>query len=461
MVSNIKTVFYKEMIEASRIDPKYFFLEDKINKYRNNKNFSLVELGDKNLVKNITDGEHAGQIFIEEGVLFIKNSSVKDYDISILDGFYISEEKHQKLKRSALKSEDILFTTIGHLGSSTIVPENFGEANINQNLVKIEIDKDFLDPYYLASFLNSSFIKEQINCLFTGNIHSILTYPKIKKLSIIKPSNLIQKRIREKYRKAIDFEKKANEIILEAKDEFRRYLNLDLERIKSKNFYSIRISELKNNILIPNLYSPESSLIKEDISKKWKTEKLGGEGGLSIVKNGDEVGSDNYNLYLEKQNADIPFVRTSDIYNFQVDLSPDYYIPQEISTILNQELKDGDILFTKDGHIGKVAFVTKEDKFIAASGLAIIRASKINPYYLFLTLISQEVGQLQANQNTVVASTLPHLREDKIEDFDIPLLPKDKINKLSSKIEKAFEFKDKKKELISSIKEEIENIINF
>ena len=51
----------------------------------------------------ITDGEHAGQKFVNDGVRFIKNSAVRDFSINLLDKFKISESKHKFLKRSALK----------------------------------------------------------------------------------------------------------------------------------------------------------------------------------------------------------------------------------------------------------------------------------------------------------------------------------------------------------------------
>ena len=38
---------------------------------------------------------------------------------------------------------------------------------------------------------------------------------------------------------------------------------------------------------------------------------------------GEEVGCVNYNEYIDKNNGDIPFIRTSDIINYQVDLFPD------------------------------------------------------------------------------------------------------------------------------------------
>ena len=200
MASNFKSVQFSDVSISGRFDAKYFFIKDKIRVYASNKKIALISLGEKGLIRKITDGEHSGQIFYEEGITFIKNSSVKDFDISQYDGFYISEEKHKALSKSALKDEDVLFTTIGHLGSAAIVPEGFGEANINQNLVKMEINKDMMSPYYLAAFLNSSFVRSQIDSLLTGNIQSILTYPKIKEVKVKNTKKSFQLEIENLYK---------------------------------------------------------------------------------------------------------------------------------------------------------------------------------------------------------------------------------------------------------------------
>ena len=39
----------------------------------------IIDFG--TIIDKITDGEHAGQTFVKEGVLFLKNSSIKDFDI--------------------------------------------------------------------------------------------------------------------------------------------------------------------------------------------------------------------------------------------------------------------------------------------------------------------------------------------------------------------------------------------
>lgn len=452
-----KTTHYSKLIEAERFDAKYFFLEDKLKNIPSD--MEVVDLGDERLLTNITDGEHAGQVFVDEGILFIKNSSIKSFDISMFDGFYISEEKHSKLQRSALHSEDILFTTIGHIGSSAIVPLGFEEANINQNLVKMEIDKDFLDPYYLTAYLNSNLVKEQINCLFTSNTHKIMTYPKIKQLKIIVPSRKFQNKIAEYYKEAISCEIKSNELINDAKLKFRKYLGIDFDSIPEKKHYTSTFSHImKNDLWTPKFSYFKYKSISEAIENKWDYITLKPEDGAVEMFTGTEVGRDNYNNYLDKKIGDYPFIRTSDVYNYQIDLQPDFFVEKLLGDEISQDIRPNDIVFTKDGKIGCVGMITEHDKAIIASGLIIIRAIDINPYYLFLNLITEEVGQYQAIQRTVYASTIPHLRKPRIEEFKIPIIGDNEILELSSMVEEAFKLKNKKKVLIDNIDSEMDKL---
>ena len=67
------------------------------------------------------------------------------------------------------------------------------------------------------------------------------------------------------------------------------------------------------------------------------------------------------------------------------------------------------------------------------------------PYYLFVALSIEQVGLYQAKQRTVIASTLPHLRIDRISDFIIPLLDNEK--EISNLAEEGFILKEKSKSL--------------
>jgi type I restriction enzyme S subunit len=459
-----KSTTFRKLKVAKRFDPKYFFLEDTIDKFTNRKEFEVIKLGDKKLLKKMTDGEHAGQIFVEKGVLFIKNSSVKDFDISVNDGFYITEAKHNILKRSALKEFDVLFTTIGHIGSSTVVPKGFGEANINQNLVKIEIDREFLDPFYLSAYLNSSLVKTQINCLFTGNIHGILTYPKVKNLEIIRPSPEFQKNISDKFQKAYTLSAKSNKLISEAIELLHAGLKIDFDKIQEPKMYSVSANNLRSKLYwLPSFYYPKYLQTIKKIQETWPCIPLG---KIATIGKGDEVGSDNYNEYLEKNETDYPFIRTSDLYNYQVDLSPDFFIPKEIVEELNQDLKVNDILFSNDGKIGELAMITKSDRIIIQSHIRKIRIKSklekgfenITQEYIFTVLASKYLGEYQVKNNTVIQSTLPTI-SSRLSLFVIPLIDKINIDLITDKIREANNLKEERKILIKSIRQSIEDLI--
>jgi type I restriction enzyme S subunit len=212
-------------------------------------------------------------------------------------------------------------------------------------------------------------------------------------------------------------------------------------------------------MMTPAFYNPLYTSIIKEIEKNNQCDLLGNL--VAKFKNGDEVGSDNYKDYLDRKETDVPFIRTSDLVNYDFDTYPDYFIEKSIFDDKKQDIKEKEILFTKDGKIGLVAMTTQSDKCILSSGILRIIADekKINPFYLFIALSLKEIGLYQATQRIVVASTIPHLREDRISDFKIPLLKnQEEIVVLTSK---AFELKDKSKNLINQSRILLENSLDF
>lgn len=462
MALNYKSIKYSEDDFIIRLDSKFYNLQEYLNSSCGFSDVEFIPFG--NVIKSITDGEHAGQTFVKDGILFLKNSSIKDFDISLDDGFYITEEKHEKLKRSALQAEDVLFTTIGHLGSAAIVPQNFGEANMNQNFVKISVDKTKVSPYYVVAYLNSRLARKQISCLLTGNIQSILTYPKIKSIKIAIPKDInIQKEIEEQYKKAIELSQQARTIIKESIDLLDNKLQLINENESEEKFFDIDYEKLDNEaeLWTPKYFLPRYVDTEKKLCLRVNCMELG---KIASFKKGDELGSDFYIDYLNKVDTDVPFIRTSDIYNYQIDSSPDNFIDIHTFKEINQDIEVGDILFTKDGKIGEIAFVTSADKAIYASGIERIRVNNggkkigITPEYLFNIIACNKVGKYTADRYTVTAATIPHLKEDFIKKMQIPILEKDIIDEITKRTKKAFEMIDEKKEIIINCQKMINEI---
>ncbi|MEI6822469.1 MAG: hypothetical protein WCL51_11065 [Bacteroidota bacterium] len=439
--------------------PNYYLFKQKIKKYSLRKDIISFNLGDKDVLEVLTDGEHAGQKFVKDGALFIKNSSVKRYSINEFDGFYISHEKNNSLKRSKLKKEDVLFTTIGNVGISALVNENVENANINQNVVRIRVNKEYTTPQYLSCFLNSKITKFQVENLFTGNIYPMLSYPKIKSLKIFVKDREIENKITQNLIKADKYQIESINLIKEAQTIFLKSLNIDFSKIACNKFYAVSSKQFNSDdMMTPAFYFPLYTSTIKEIEKNNNCVLLG---NVADFRNGDEVGSINYKGYLERKESDVPFIRTSDLINYDFDSYPDYYIENSIYNDIKQELKEKEIIFTKDGKIGISAMTTKFDNCILGSGILRIvpKENKINPYYLFITLSVKEIGFYQAIQRTVVASTIPHLREDRIGDFKIPIIKNQK--NIIELTENAFELKNKRKILINDSRLLLENSLGF
>lgn len=463
MALNFKSIDYDRERFLIRLDSKYYYLDDTLSDFAKKNKEDIIDFG--TIIDKITDGEHAGQTFVKEGVLFLKNSSIKDFDISKNDGFYISEEKHKLLSRSALKAEDILFTTIGHLGSAAIVPQNFGEANMNQNFVKITLKENTISPYYVVCYLNSKIARRQVNSLFTGNIQSILTYPKIKSLKIIRPKDRnIEKEIENKYKKALEYDEKAHNIINSITKELEQMIKFP--KSKEKKIYSIENSEISLTSILwtPKFHYPLYLETEKYLIDNFDTISLG---KVCDFKKGNEPGSEFYIDYLDKKDTDVPFIRTSDLYNYQIDLVPDNFIDIHTYEDLSQNVIPNDILYTKDGKIGELALVTESDKAIFGSGIERIRINKegikkgLTPEYIFTMLKMDEVGRYNADRYSVTASTIPHMREEYIQKIIIPILDKESINKITEKIKEAFEMIEEKKKLFKECQSTINSILSI
>ena len=455
----IKAFAIQNMNLENNLFPNYYLFKRKIKKHSERTDITSFSLGDKGALEILTDGEHAGQKFVEQGALFIKNSSVKRYSINEFDGFYITHEKNNTLKRSKLQKNDVLFTTIGNIGISAVVNENVENANINQNVVRMKINEQFTTPQYLSCFLNSKITRFQVDNLFSGNIYPMLSYPKIKSLKVFIKDKKTENTITQNLIKAEEYQIEALRLIRQAQEIFLKALNIDYSKITNKKHFAISNTMFqKEDMMTPDFFNPLFISTLNEIEKHNTCDTLG---NIADFKNGNEVGSANYKGYLERKEPDVPFIRTSDLVNYDFDTYPDYFIENSIYKEIGQEIKGQEILFTKDGKIGFVAMTTDFDKCILGSGILriIAKEEKVNPFYLFIALSIKEIGLYQAQQRTVVASTIPHLREDRISDFKIPMIEnQEKIIALTSK---AFDLKNRRKTLITESRILLENSLDF
>jgi type I restriction enzyme S subunit len=127
------------------------------------KTYKLIEVSE--LITKGTTPSTYGYKFIEEGVNYIKSDSTS-YDGNLDSSVFvnISEEAHEKLKRSQLKEDDILFSIAGaYLGKSGMVKKEHLPANTNQANAIIRIDKEIVLPKFINLLLRNPTLVHYVN----------------------------------------------------------------------------------------------------------------------------------------------------------------------------------------------------------------------------------------------------------------------------------------------------------
>jgi type I restriction enzyme M protein len=199
----------------------------------------------------------------------------------------------------------------------------------------------------------------------------------------------------------------------------------------TRKAFSVRLDELRRRVLAPRYYDPS---IKRQLSKLARSHdriSLGDliNDGKLQVRTGDEVGK------LAYGSGPIPFVRTSDLSNWEIKVDPKHCVSEKIYTDLSerQDVADGDILMVRDGTylIGTCAMVTKHDvRMVYQSHLYKLRLQDPDDLdrYLMLAALSSPPVRAQIRSCSFTQDIIDSLG-DRIAELVIPV-PRDRDRRL-------------------------------
>ena len=303
------------------------------------------------LVTKGTTPTTLGYEFQDTGVNFLKIECFSEKGDYIQNkATHISEECHEKLKRSQLKEGDILFSIAGVIGRVAIVTRNMLPANINQALAIIRIKKDDIYLPYVKLILTSPLIKKQFERKKQGVAQLNISLKDINDLEIPLPE--IGKQI-------------------EYANSFKKVEKL----IYTRQYQLQKLDELVKARFVEMFGDPEFNTFG------WDTEELG-----TLC----DVGSSKRIYQNEQSQEGIPFWRISDLIS-KMDIGvadSGLFIPEERYV----ELKNaglvpttGDILVTSRGTLGRCYIIKDEDKFYFQDGMISWLSSYVDgitPLYL-------------------------------------------------------------------------------
>jgi len=221
-----------------------------------------------------------------------------------------------------------------------------------------------------------------------------------------------------------------------------------------------QIDQLDNNVLAPRCYTQSIVQKNQRLSETHDfvaISELIKEGLLHVVT-GNEVGK------LAYGTGDIPFIRTSDISNWEIKSDPKQLVSQEIYDKLatKQDVREGDILMVKDGTylIGTCAMITKYDiKMLYQSHIYKLRLKSPNKYgidaYFLLAALSSDYVKGQIYSKTLSQDIIDSLG-DRLRDLFIPI-PKDRnrVASISNMVKESIEERACARELARKARAEV------
>jgi type I restriction enzyme M protein len=210
--------------------------------------------------------------------------------------------------------------------------------------------------------------------------------------------------------------------------------------------FILKSSQINNEILIPKYYDPE---IEDDLNSLSQTHNLITiqqlvEDNIISINSGHEIGKMAYGTGV------IPFIRTSDISNWELKTDPKQGISEEIYNLYKdkQDVKANDILLVRDGTylVGTSCILTEGDTTIVYCGgiykIRVKNCTKMDPYFLF-GLLNTSIVKKQIKSKQFTRDVIDTLGK-RILELQLPI-PKDKslVFEISKKIKQLVYEKEK------------------
>ena len=354
----------------------------------------MVKLADiSELITKGTTPTTFGYEFQEDGVKFLKIECFNEQGGFIPDKVtYISEECNEKLKRSQIKENDILFSIAGAIGRVAIATREMIPANTNQALAIIRIREGEAYIPYLKLILTSKIVRDQFEKQKQGVAQLNLSLKNIGDLEV--PICSL-----EKQKKFVDLFSKIQDAIDNRKQELEQ-----LDILIKARFVEMFGEHYKNHVNEMQLNE-----ICDFIDYRGKTP--------------------------EKSMSGIPLITAKNVKDNRFSAEPQEFIPEDnYDEVMTRGIpKVNDVLFTTEAPLGNVCRIPDiYEKFCVGQRLITMQPYEgvINSEYLEHALASAEFQEKMWQKSS--GSTVKGIRSKLLELLTIPVPPIESQNQFKN-----------------------------
>jgi len=408
------------------------------------KEWEVVKL--KHLVKRdkfaIVDGPFGTQLhsneYVEWGVPLIRVDNInKNGSFNPNNLVYITEEKWEELKRSAIFPRDILLAKTGAtIGKVCLFPEKFKKGLIASSCAKITIDPSKAYNQYIFYFLLSNFGYSQILALATGSTRPTINLNPISKVKIAIPKNIKEQQKIAEILSTVDEAIQKTDEIIDKTESLKKGLMQELltKGIGHKEFKDTEVGRIPKDWKVVKL-EEITTKIKDIDHKMPKKQEI----GIPFVSIKCMLKYPDFNFYLDPNDPDLEFISKEE-YEYHVQ---------------RFDVERGDIIYSRFGSIGNAKLITTEQPFIASYSIVLIKPNRNKVNSTFLTyILNSETVRKQAKIATKGATNRNlHLKDIKNLRVPLPsLFEQQKIAEILSTVGEKLEILKQEKVKLERIK---------
>lgn len=337
--------------------------------------------------------------------------------------------------RKVIHKNDIIMSMVRpYLKAFALVKKEF-DNQICSTGFAVFTCKTNIEPMYLLHNLFSNFVINQCNKMMVGGQYPALNESQVSRIKIPLPSLEEQKAI-VTILSTVDESIQKSEEIIEKTDRIKKAM---INRLLTKGIGKNELKEVK------------IGLRKYNVPKDWEVNNLA---DTSTLKG--RIGWQGLTTkeYLKK--GEYYLVTGTDFKDGKIEWCSCVYVNKErYDQDTNIQLKEKDLLITKDGSIGKIAFVERlPGKGTLNSGVFVIRPTNNSylPKYMYWIMNSKFFDSFM---HKTAGSTIAHLYQRDFINFEFPLPPieeQQKISEILSAVDEKLELERKRKGKLERVK---------
>ena len=444
-LTNIIEISNQKRIDSEFFHTKYIQAESAVRKCNTK---SLGILGDF-IIGPFGSAFHVNNYDPKSKFRYIRGKDVKPFQLLDDDNVYMPEKDFLRLKRYAVKANDVIISVVGTLGNVAVIPEN--EEGIFS--CKSTIFRDSLvDPYYLLVYLNSSYGKECLLRRQRGAIQAGLNKEDLKTIPIPIFSEEIHKKLADKIRLSIELSKQSKSLYQQATQLLEQELGLDKLKFKKEKSFRASFSEvIKEHRINAEFFYPHLKLISGHSQLHDSAPLIT---FFKVIRGATPKG------YCTKG---IKVIKTKNIRTPQIDIDRILDYVDSSKNLIS--LKENDLLLASMGvgSLGRMSFIDKiDDEYIVDGTIRILRKKNsipVNYEIPTLLFLSSEIGQRLIYRGIVGSTGIISLPDEYLKKLPIPLFSEKLRNNLTVLVKESIRCKNESRQFLEQAKSEVETLI--